>query len=107
VRILQLIKDSKTRIVNLFAQGYDVYIGRPGKGEEGYFGNPVPLKNVKDEKERKENLIQYKKYFYARLQNDKEFKRRILELKGKTLGCFCVPKECHGNIIKEYLDNNT
>lgn len=27
------------------------------------------------------------------------------ELKGKILGCFCKPKACHCDIIKEYLDN--
>jgi hypothetical protein len=29
----------------------------------------------------------------------------VLELKGKRLGCFCVPrKACHGFIIAEWLD---
>ena len=26
------------------------------------------------------------------------------QLQGKTLGCFCKPDPCHGDIIKEYLD---
>ena len=25
-------------------------------------------------------------------------------MQGKTLGCFCKPNPCHGDIIKEYLD---
>jgi hypothetical protein len=31
--------------------------------------------------------------------------RKIEELKGKVLGCFCKPNACHGDVIKEYLDN--
>ena len=33
-----------TTVVNLFKNKYDVYIGRAGKGQDGYFGNPFPLK---------------------------------------------------------------
>lgn len=36
--------------------------------------------------------------------NDAEYRRRVHELQGKTLGCFCKPHPCHGDIIKEYLD---
>jgi hypothetical protein len=39
------------------------------------------------------------------LASDAEFKRRIHELKGKTLGCFCKPEACHGDVIAEYLNN--
>lgn len=46
----------------------------------------------------------YRKYFYHRLSTDKEFRKRIGNLQGKTLGCFCKPDPCHGDIIKEYLD---
>lgn len=26
--------------------------------------------------------------------------------KGKILACWCKPAECHGDIIKEYLEGN-
>lgn len=29
-----------TKVVNIFHEKCDVYIGRKGKGEDGYFGNP-------------------------------------------------------------------
>ena len=44
-------------------------------------------------------------YFGNKIDNDPIFKARILELKGKTLGCFCKPNSCHGDIIAEYLNN--
>ena len=92
-----------TKVINI-KHGHlcDVYIGRAGKGESGYFGNPFRLKPNED---RGSTLIRYKEYFYKRLESDSEFKQRILALKDKTLGCFCKPHACHGDIIAEYLDN--
>lgn len=91
----------QTRVVHIRSEKYDVYIGRAGKGQDGYFGNPIVLRPGAA---RGSTLEEYKVYFYNRLKNDPEFKRRIHELKGKTLGCFCKPHPCHGDIIKEYLD---
>ncbi|HSY75242.1 MAG TPA: DUF4326 domain-containing protein [Bacteroidia bacterium] len=93
----------KTRVVNIKSgASYDVYIGRAGQGRDGYFGNPFRLKAGEP---RGATLEKYKAYFHERLFTDPEFKRRVLELKGNTLGCFCVPAPCHGHIIAEYLNN--
>ena len=78
-----------------------VYIGRAGKGQDGYFGNPFRLKQ---DMIRGGTLAGFREYFYRRLVNDAEYRRRVHELQGKTLGCFCKPHPCHGDIIKEYLD---
>ena len=91
----------KTRVVNIRKESCDVYIGRAGHGKDGYFGNPFRLDA---EMARGGTLDRYRKYFYHRLSTDEEFRRRIGELQGKTLGCFCKPNPCHGDIIKEYLD---
>lgn len=90
-----------TEVVNIFKEPYDVYIGRAGKGQDGYFGNPFPL--LKGE-ERGSSLERYQKYFDNKIENDLEFKKKVLSLKNKKLGCFCKPHPCHGDIIKEYLD---
>lgn len=91
-----------TKIVNIHrGLSYDVYIGRAGKGHDGFFGNPFVLTS---EVSRVSILQQYERWFYERLSTDPDFKRRIHELKGKTLGCFCVPKLCHGHIIVDYLN---
>lgn len=94
--------DNQTTVVNIHHKTpYDVYIGRAGKGQDGYFGNPIPLIGLT----RQECLTEYRKYFYKRINSDSEFKQRILTLKGKVLGCFCYPKECHGDVIAEYLNS--
>ena len=28
----------------------------------------------------------------------------LYELKGKTLGCFCKPKQCHGDVLVELVN---
>lgn len=78
-----------------------VYIGRKGKGVDGYFGNPYRLKKGE---QKGASLSRYEDYFYKRLETDPEFARRIRSLKGKVLVCFCKPRPCHGDVIVEYLN---
>ena len=92
---------NEASVVNIRNSSYDQYIGRASRGQDGYFGNPFRLHEGKP---RGSTLEKYKKYFYERLANDPEFKKRIHALKGKTLGCFCKPYPCHGDIIAEYLN---
>jgi hypothetical protein len=93
---------SKTNVVNIKLHPYDVYIGRAGKEQDGYFGNPF---RIEQGESRGSSLEKYRAYFHNRLEADPEFKKRIHELKGKTLGCFCKPYPCHGDIIADYLDS--
>ena len=88
-----------TTVVNLYREAYDAYIGRSGKGQAGYFGNPFSGPN------RDENIVRFEEYFYKRLKTDPEYRKRILALKDKRLGCFCKPKPCHGDIIAKYLNS--
>lgn len=91
-----------TTVVNIYKEKYDVYIGRKGKGNDGYFGNPYPLLKGEDSGA---TLEKFKEYFLNRLEKDTEFKAKVISLRGKRLGCFCKPKKCHGDIIANYLDN--
>ena len=52
-----------TRVVNIRKEAYDVYIGRAGKGQDGYFGNPFRLKQDMD---RGGTLAGFREYFYRR-----------------------------------------
>ena len=93
-----------TKVVHNIKHKYDVYIGRPSD-----FGNPIHLGSEclvcgKIHKSPGSTLKCYKLYFYGRLGYDKEFKEKIISLKDKTLGCWCKPKPCHGDVIAEFLD---
>ena len=97
-----------TRVVNLHKSPYDVYIGRAGRGQSGYFGNPIkvgePCPVCGKRHSRAATLVCYRQYLMRRVQSDPLFKERIMALHGKTLGCFCKPKTCHGDILAEVID---
>ncbi len=88
-----------TRVVNLRRERYDVYIGRAGKGQDGYFGNPFTVRE-----HGHKALDLYRDYFLRRLETDGGFRARVLALRGKTLGCFCKPGPCHGDVIAAWVD---
>lgn len=91
-----------TTVVNISrGEEFDVYIGRPGKGMEGYFGNPYPLEKGQP---RGATIEKFRAYFEKRIAEDPEFRRRVLALRGKRLGCFCKPAPCHGDVMAEYID---
>lgn len=87
-----------TRVVNIYKEPYDIYIGRSGQNKDGTFGNPF------NSGDRNKDIESYKTYFYKKIKEDNVFKMKILKLQGKRLGCFCKPKKCHGDIIADYLD---
>lgn len=100
-----------TRVVNLRREPFDVYIGRAGHGQDGYFGNPSPVdfKRAKtDPAYAAEMLGRYRAHFLERVERDPAFRARVLELRGKVLGCFCKDARgegpCHGDIIAAWVD---
>ena len=92
------IKNMKTTVVNKYKENFDVYIGRGT-----LFGNPY---EIGKDGNRLEVIQKYKKWFIEKLK-DFEFKKQVLNLKGKKLGCFCKPKLCHGDIIVGYLNRSS
>ena len=72
------------------------YIGRPGP-----FGNPFILHKEED---RQDILDAYKRWFLSRIENDPEFRRDVLSLKGYDLACWCAPRLCHGDVILDWLE---
>lgn len=100
---------SETKVINIKDApiGWEddpnyVYIGRGGRGHDGYFGNPY---NIQSGRKRGSTLKKYKIYLQRKITMDREFEQRLRDLKGKTLVCFCHPKPCHGEIMIPYIDN--
>lgn len=97
----------ETRVVNIYKEECDIYIGR-GKGSQ--FGNPYSTKVstlAKFKVETKDEAIQkYKEMWLNRLEKNPEHTKKILlKLKGKKLGCFCKPKACHGDVLVELINS--
>lgn len=87
-----------TKVVHTKKSAYDVYIGRPS-----IFGNPF---TIGKDGNREEVIIKYKLYFDYEMIKDPSWRKKVLELKGKILGCWCKPLPCHGDVIVEYLERN-
>lgn len=86
-----------TIITNCKTQNCDIYCGRGS-----VFGNYYIIGRDGD---RTEVIEKYRKYFYERILTDAKFRDKVLSLKGKRLGCWCVPEHrCHVEIIVEYLE---
>lgn len=81
-----------------------IYIGRGS-----VLGNPFAMGDMSDET-RDEVCDMYEDYFYDQLESDPKFLAAVESLtmkagKGKViLGCYCAPKRCHGDTIKDYID---
>jgi hypothetical protein len=76
-------------VVHCKKEPFDVYIGRPSK-----WGNPFVIGK---DGSRADVIKKYKDY----LENNEFLHGDIPELIGKTLGCWCAPLPCHGDILAE------
>jgi hypothetical protein len=88
------------KVVHCKKSQHDVYIGRPSK-----WGNPFT--HIKDGKtlakfivaSRQEAIAKYRDWITT---GEGQFLLKDLhELKGKTLGCWCAPLQCHGEVLVE------
>lgn len=88
-----------TRVVHR-SQLHDVYIGRPSK-----WGNPfshLPGTLAKHRvASRAEAIAAYERYLLTRPDLIAAAK---IELRGKTLGCWCHPRACHGDVLARIAD---
>lgn len=80
---------SNPYVVHCKKAPYDVYIGRPSK-----WGNPFPISSTCT---RYEAIEKYREYILTKFTVE-EIQR---ELKGKILGCWCAPLDCHGDVLAE------
>ena len=86
---------SPTTVVNKRTSQFDVYIGRGSP-----LGNPYAIGEYGD---RDEVIRKYAYDFPLRYRTEAKFRQAVLECEGKRLGCFCKPKNCHGDVIVAFL----
>jgi hypothetical protein len=85
------------KVVNLYKESYDVYIGRPRSGDStSIWANPFKLYC---EDCRDEIIYNYRKHLWKQIQQGIVTRDMLIALDGKILGCFCKPKSCHGDVI--------
>lgn len=82
-----------TRVINIRTQGQpDVYIGRPS-----IWGNPFKISR---DGTREQVIEKYRNY----ITSQPALMAALPTLRGKTLGCYCKPEACHGDILVELVN---
>jgi hypothetical protein len=77
-----------------WAKKCGVYVNIAGPG---VWGNPFSIPRDGD------RVTVIKKY-HQHLMREPNLLERILELKGKVLGCWCAPFACHGDVLISFLE---
>jgi Domain of unknown function (DUF4326) len=103
--ILKVINLRDTKI-------YDIYIGRK-QNCAFHYGNPfshlsatLAFERVNS---REEAVEAYRAWLMGEKYQEIEPRRRqwildhVIDLKDKTLGCFCAPLSCHGDILLQLI----
>jgi hypothetical protein len=79
-----------------------IYIGRDWAGHpQSVLHNPF---HVGKDGNREEVLLKFIEYFYAPEQWKLRRMAFVMIQQNDVLGCWCKPKECHGDIIAGYLN---
>jgi hypothetical protein len=83
---------TSTRVVHCKREPCDVHVGRPGK-----WGNPF---RIGPDGTRQEVVAKYR----AWVVQQPELMAALPELAGKTLGCWCKPEACHGDVLVKLVE---
>lgn len=107
------VKNIRPKYANLkewMTDPNNVYIGRAGivfidgvrfPKRDSVWANPFKISNECD----RDLVIQkYHAYIQAKLELDTNLVAELLVLKGKTLGCWCSPDACHGDVLVELIN---
>lgn len=86
------VKEQPTRVVNIKKEGCDVYIGRGS-----IWGNPF---TIGKDGSREDVITKYIDW----LLKQKDLLQKIPALRGKRLGCWCKPKDCHGDVLIQCIE---
>jgi hypothetical protein len=94
----------------------NVYIGRRGvillepegggtrrrfPEQDSIWANPFKI----DKNGTREDVIaKYEAYIREKLNKDATLVEELLKLKGKTLGCWCHPDPCHGDVLIKLIE---
>lgn len=91
------------KVVHLNKESYDVYIGRPSKWANPYThikDKTTLAKYIVDTRE--EAIDCFREYITN--GDGKHLLNDLHELKDKTLGCWCCPESCHGEVLIELVE---
>ena len=109
VRKHELVKKGYRDFEDWASGKNNVYIGRnmthyvPGT-VGSIWGNPYVVAKDNNYKPNTYTLDQSLTMYRQYVESTPELIARLHELKGKTLGCWCKPNRCHGDILVELVE---
>ena len=65
------------------------------------FANPYP---VRTPEERGTTIDKYRDWLWKQIADNNINKADLLALQGKKLVCYCAPKKCHSDVVKEAVE---
>ena len=80
------------KVVHCKREPFDVYIGRPSK-----WGNKFV---IGEDGTREEVIQKYKDWILTQ----PALLDSLSELDGLTLGCWCAPRSCHGDVLIQLIE---
>ena len=91
-----------TRVVNIRTEPADVYIGRgsPWGNPYTHVWSPGHDLHVRIVGSREEAIEKYEEYLRA----NPYLMAQLPYLRGRTLGCYCKPQACHGDVLIKLLE---
>lgn len=106
------LERKEIEVINFYKMGKNipadgVYIGRESKQNNlsgSLFANPFAMKTGGDDIERDRVIASYEGWIKDEIQGGRIRKEDLLALRGKKLVCYCSPKKCHGDIIKNLVN---
>lgn len=108
-----ITKTGNIYVTNGYKSGFNkgIYIGRSGRG---FKGSPLANPYTLGKHTREEALDLYEAWLLRKLKdpNSEQSKElaKLIDLvnRGSDLNliCFCAPKPCHGDIIKNIIEAN-
>jgi hypothetical protein len=102
-------------IVDVQEQNCDVFIGRK-KNKKYHFGNPfshIPNANAIIMNSREDSVAAFALWITGYGYTDIEQDRRkwildnLQSLEEQSLGCFCAPLLCHGEVLKDIVEEQS
>lgn len=112
VKKQELIKLGYDDFLDWASNKNNIYVGRdmsyyvPG-AVGSVWGNPFPVAKPNTNNTQtstRYTLDESLRLFRQHIESSPELIKRLSELDGKVLGCWCKPSRCHGDILKELVE---
>lgn len=87
-----------TVVVHCKKENYDIYIGKPAKWSNP-FSTSIHTREIYKVNSNEEAIEKYREWIT--IGDGKHLLNDLHELNGKTLGCWCKPLNCHGDVLSE------